>query len=188
VTVPLVIVLALAIGAIGGSSDSGSSNSTTNPTTGALPAISPSAPPHGDAQAAACALVIAQLPVQLGRLQPRVVHPHPDSPYVQAWGDPAVVLRCGVDRPKDLKPGSSAEFVTAGPDTGPFYDVTTSGSVNVFTTVDRGPYISVEVPSKYQGGDVMPPLSDAIAKALPAVCTTDPNVPNPDKLCTRRRT
>lgn len=184
-TVPLVIIVALAVGALSGAGDSGSSNSTTNPTAGALPPVSPSAPPHGTAQAAACNKVIEQLPVQLGKLLPRVVHT--DSPYVYAWGDPAVVLRCGVDRPKDLTAGSSAEFVTAGPDTGPFYDVTSDGSANVFTTVDRGPYISVEVPSKYQGADVMPPLSDVIAKALPAVCTTDPNTPDPEKLCTRRR-
>ena len=178
------VLIALAIGAATGSSNG--PDSTTNPTSGALPALSPSAPPHAVAEAAACNKVLEQLPVQLGALAPRIVHAHPDSPYVVAWGDPAVVLSCGAARPKDLVPGSSAQFVAAGPDTGPFYDVTRVGSANVFTAIDRGPYISVVVPSKYQGGDVMPPLSTAIAKALPAVCSADPNEPDVTKLCTRR--
>jgi hypothetical protein len=182
VAVPLVVLMAFAIGAITGGGDSGSAN----PTASALPALTPSAPPNASAQAAPCARLLAKLPVQLGTLPPRVVHTHPDSPYVVAWGDPAVVLACGVDRPKDLKPGSSAQFITAGPDSGPFYDVTTVGSSNVFTSVDRRPYISVTVPAKYQGADVVPPLSRAIAAALPPVCSTDPNEPNPDDLCTRR--
>jgi hypothetical protein len=181
--VPFVVIVALAIAAISGTGDSSSSGRTSGP----LPALTPAAPPHAAAQAAACNKVLEQLPVQLGSLQPRVVHTHPDTPYVVAWGDPAVVLTCGADRPKDLTPGSSTEFVTAGPDTGPFYDVTSSGGANLFTTVDRAAYIAVEVPSKYQGADVMPPLSQAIAKALPAVCSTDANTPNPDRLCTRRR-
>jgi len=97
------------------------------------------------------------------------------------------VFRCGVDRPKDLTPGSSTIFQSGGSESGPFYDVTSSGGANVWTTVDRGPYISVTVPQKYQGSAVIPPLSEAIAKALPAVCSTDPNTPDPAKLCTRRR-
>lgn len=182
---PLIVLIALAIAALTGVGKP--PGNTGNPTGGALPALTPSAPPHADQQAAPCAKVLEQLPVQLGKLQPRVVHTRPDSPFVVAWGDPAVVLSCGVDRPKDLTPGSSAEFVTAGPDTGPFYDVTRAGSANVFTTVDRQPYISIVVPSAYQGSAVLPPLSQAIAQALPAVCSTDPNSPDPAKLCTRRR-
>jgi hypothetical protein len=185
VTLPVVVLLALGIAAITGTGKS--ADSTTNPTAGALPALSASAPPHANAEAVACNKVLAQLPVQLGALPGRVVHTRPDSPYVVAWGDPAVVLSCGVDRPADLKPGSSAEFITGGVETGPFYDVTQSGGAEVYTTVDRQPYIAISVPAKYQGGDVLPPLSRAIARAVPAVCTTDPNTPDPDRLCTRRR-
>jgi Protein of unknown function (DUF3515) len=180
-----VVVIALAIGAISGSG--GGSDSTQNPTAAALPALTPSAPPRATAEAASCNKVLEQLPVRLGRLEPRVVHSHPDSPYVVAWGDPAVVLECGVDRPKDLVPGSATEFLAGGVTGGPFYDVTRRGAANVWTTVDRGPYLSITVPAKYQGADVLPPLSTAIAKALPAVCSTDPNEPDPTKLCTRRR-
>jgi hypothetical protein len=131
--------------------------------------------------------VLVELPVQLGTLAPRVVNPRPDSPYIVAWGNPPVVLRCGVDRPKALVPGSSAEFINGGDVAGPYFDVTRGQDGNVYTTVDRAPYISITVPTKYQGGTVLPPLSTAIAKALPAVCSTDPNEPDPDKLCTRRK-
>ena len=60
------------------------------------------------------------------------------------------------------------------------------GSANVFTTVDRAAYVSVTIPNKYQGGDVMPAISGAIATALPAVCSTD-NTQPVATLCTRRK-
>jgi hypothetical protein len=178
--VPLVVIIALVIAAVNGT---GGPDSTTNPTSGVLPPVNVPTPARQAAEVGACAKVTAKLPVQLGPLAPRIVH----APSVVAWGDPAVVLACGVGRPADLKPGSSTQFVTAGPDAGPFYDVTSSHGANVFTTVDRAAYISVTVPAKYQGANVMPPLSRAIAAALPPVCSTDPNEPDPAKLCTRRK-
>jgi hypothetical protein len=185
VTLPVVVLVALAIGAATGGNNS---NSTADPTAGVLPAVTASAPPQVAAQAGPCAMLLTHLPVQLGKLAPRVVHTKPDTPYVVAWGAPAVVLSCGVDRPKSLTPGSSAQFQSGGVETGPFYDVTAGSGGNVWTTVDRGPYISILVPRKYQGADVLPALSQAIAKALPAVCTTDSATPDPAKLCTRRST
>jgi hypothetical protein len=119
-------------------------------------------------------------------LAPRIVHTRPDTPFVVAWGDPAVVLACGTAKPKDLFAGSGFDFLAGGVSTGPFYDVTSSGGANVWTTVDRGPYISITIPARYQGSDVLPPLSKAIAAALPAVCETDPATPDPARLCTRR--
>jgi hypothetical protein len=151
-----------------------------------LPALTPPAPPHAAAEQGPCTKVLAKLPVQLGPLAQRVVHPRPDTPFVVAWGEPPVVLACGVDRPPSLHAGSSSQYFTNGPATGPFYDVTSSNGANVWTTIDRRPYIAITVPAKYQGGNVLPPLSQAIAEALPAVCTTDPNTPNPAELCTRR--
>lgn len=176
---PVVVLIALGIAALSGSGGDGTS------TTGPLPPVTAPAPPHADEEAGPCGRLLAQLPLQLGRLQPRVVHTKPETPYVVAWGDPAVVLSCGVDRPKDLNRTSGAEYIVAGPRTGPFYDVTSNGEVNTWTTVDRGPYIAISVPKDYQGSDVVPPLSQAIARALPAVCSTDPAAPE-SKRCTRR--
>jgi hypothetical protein len=136
------------------------------------------APPNAVAQTAPCAKVLAKLPVELGDLDPRVVHTEPETPYVVAWGDPAVLLSCGAERPTNLHRGSGAQYFVIGPARGPFWDaVPGDGDAAVYTTVDRGPYISVTVPKEYQGADVIPPLSRAIAKALPPVCSIAPDAP-----------
>lgn len=173
--------MGLALGLAG----SGGSDSHTNPTAVASP-LTTTAPSHATAETVPCTKVLQALSPQLGSLNPRVVHTTPDTPFVVAWGDPAIVLSCGVDRPKDLVAGSSTEYITGGNAAGPYYDVTTSGGANVYTTVDRGPYVAITIPAKYQGADYLPALSQAIAQALPAVCTTDPATPDLSKLCTRR--
>jgi hypothetical protein len=147
-----------------------------------------SAPPHAAEQAAPCAKVLAELPVQLGRLDPRVVHTTPDTPYVVAWGDPAVVLACGAAKPKALYPGSGEQVFNAGDLAGPYYMVSRSGNANVYTIIDRAPYVSITVPAKYQAAEILPALVGAVGKALPAVCTTEASAPDPAKLCTRRKT
>lgn len=179
---PLVVVVAFALNAVSGGSGGGSSASP-----GVLPAINASAPPNAASQSAACTKVLEALPVRLGTLTPRVVHTTPETPFVVAWGDPAVVLRCGAARPADLHADSGAQFILAGTsEAGPYYDVTKSRDGNVFTSVDRAAYVSVTIPTKYQGSDIMPPISAAIAKALPAVCSTD-NTQPVATLCTRRK-
>lgn len=180
---PLVIIVALTLGSLSG----GGPDSHQNPTSGVLPPVVVSAPPHAEAEAAPCAKVLAQLPVQLGNLDPRVVHTTPPTPNVVAWGDPAIVLACGVDRPKDLHPGSSAQYFSNRGGAGPFYDVTRSGNANVYTTVDRAAYVSITIPAAYQAARPLSTLLAAIGKALPAVCVVNANEPNPDKLCTRRK-
>jgi hypothetical protein len=51
---------------------------------------------------AQCAAVVGVLPVRLDALDPRVVAPA--SSLVRAWGDPAIVLRCGVPDPPGYDP------------------------------------------------------------------------------------
>lgn len=176
------IIVALVIVAVGGG---GGGSPTPGP---ARPSpLDLAAPPHVGTQAANCAKVLERLPVTLRGLDPRVVHTTPDTPYVVAWGDPAIVLRCGVDRPADLGPGSSAVYVNAGSLAGPYFDVTRRSGANVYTTVDRAAYVSVTVPAKYPADSSLGPLAEDIAAALPAVCSTSPNEPDPAKLCTRRK-
>jgi len=152
------------------------------------PVVEATAPPHAVEQTAACGKVLAQLPVQLGRLDPRVVHTKPDTPYVVAWGDPPVILACGVDKPKALFPGSDEQVFNAGDLAGPYYLVSRSGNANVYTIIDRAPYVSITVPAKYQAAEILPALVGAVGKALPAVCSTEASTPDPAKLCTRRKT
>ena len=73
--------------------------------------------------------VVAELPVQLGTLAPRVVRTSLGD--VVAWGDPPVVLACGAAKPKALYPGSGEQVFNAGEVAGPYYMVDRSGEANV---------------------------------------------------------
>ena len=122
------------------------------------------APPAPDAATqAACVKVFAKLPVQLGGLAPR--RTDTDSSFVAAWGNPAVVVRCGVARSAVFGTPEAAQLVEVNsvlwqPD--PQRDRT------VYTTVDRGVAIDVTVPA---GADQPLPLLAPAVSALPALCT-----------------
>ena len=177
-TLPCVVILALLFGLLSGGT--GSTSSSSSPAV--LPALSLPAPPSSTATAGPCTALLSVLPTALGTLAPRVVHPTPDSLFVVAWGDPAVVLRCGVDRPAHLAPSSSALLVII--DGVAFLPVQARDST-VFTAIDRAAYVEVTVPKSYP----QPPLAalaDAIAKAMKPVCST-PDLPSTLPSCLTRR-
>jgi hypothetical protein len=146
------------------------------------------ASPVNGATAGDCAKVLTALPARLADLNQRRVISL--SPYVVAWGDPAVVLRCGVSRPAVLTPGSSELLFPIRGATGTvIWAPVNLPTQNIFTTVDRSVYIEVTVPTSYRQPPLAP-LSDAIATVLPAVCRVpQPGQPPPPPatLCTRRR-
>ncbi len=154
---------------------------TSPHSTGPLPAVSISAAaPIGKAEAD-CVKVFAKLPVQLGDLAPRIVHS--DSTFVAAWGDPAVVLKCGTPRPAELV-GQSAALVIRINDVD--WLPHQSGDATEFTAIDRSVYLQVTVP-KRQSSDPLAVLSDAV-KALSSVCSSQNSqgtVPEA-QLCTNR--
>lgn len=140
----------------------------------------------------ACDALMAALPDKFQMLDKREVDS--TSTQVAAWGDPATVLRCGVDRPAGLAPGSTAQQ---------FYinDVlwqpqeNEAGTVDptkplIITVVDRDVYIEVTSPNGTRL-DATPLISDVIKRVFPdAVCLgqssgATPLVPD-DQLCTRR--
>ncbi|MEP6598196.1 MAG: DUF3515 domain-containing protein [Actinomycetota bacterium] len=183
--VPITVLLAFALAS--GRGDS--STATIGRATGqppVLPPITVPAPPSDAASAAPCIQVLSVLPVQLGPLAPRVVTPStPGSPFVVAWGDPPVVMRCGVARPAQLAPESSEFLVLVG---GVNWLPIKQAAATVFVSIDRPVYIEVTVPQQltYQP---LPILGEAIASKLAAVCTVpQPAVPapTPSTLCTRR--
>jgi hypothetical protein len=181
VAVPLTVLLAFLLtrpGTRPGTSGQPGAASGT-PRTGTGP-VTVAAPEHADdATKAACVAVFARLPVQLGTLPARKTDS--DSSFVAAWGEPATVLRCGVNRPGDLTPRSAALVVDVN---GVQWLPKQAPAATVFTTIDRAVYIEVTVPS-VRAFD--PALSDAV-RALPAVCAaqnasgTEPTT----RLCTRR--
>lgn len=111
--------------------------------------------PRGDA-ARFCADLVGSLPESLEEGAVRDVEP--ESAYVAAYADPAIVLRCGVDEPAEY--GPTVELVTVNdvdwlpveqPDGVAFY---APGLIA---------WIRVDVPSAYTPGTfALTELSDAI--------------------------
>lgn len=80
-----------------------------------------------------------------------------------AWGDPAIILRCGVEKPAELGPASRCDMVGG---VGWFTETTSDGLL--FTTIGREFYVSVEVPHAYE------PEADALADLADLVARHDP--------------
>ncbi|MGN6609568.1 MAG: DUF3515 domain-containing protein [Jatrophihabitans sp.] len=148
---------------------------------GALPAVTAPAPPLASAHQAECTEVLQKLPIQLSGLVQRVVHPTPDTPFVVAWGQPPVIWSCGVERPKELTPGSSAQAVAVD---GVWFLPVASKDETIWTAVDRSVYFQVVVPKGY-AQPPLAPIADAIA-TLPQVCVIDASKPLSQQ-CTRRK-
>ena len=193
ITVPLVVVLAFAFTA-GKGDGNGTANSSGADSTRVLSPVTAAAIPPNPAADPGCVKVFAKLPVQLGTLAPRVARA--TSTFVAAWGDPAVILRCGVPRPGELIPGNADLVLDIGTGAGATTEwlpkKTSAGTY--FTTIDRSVYVEVFVPGELQSSAPLPGLSQAIAAALPAVCQAQPNPyptnPGPElqkTLCVYRR-
>ena len=89
----------------------------------------------------------------------------PESPLTAAWGEPAIIVRCGVDRPAALEPSSQLTTVN---DVDWFAEELTGGYL--FTTYGRKAYVEVTVPNDYapEIGPVTE-LSAAVADTVPKV-------------------
>ena len=186
IAVPLVVVLVIVL-ALVNSAGTNDASPTAQPSGTLLPAVTPSAPPDLPSAAADCGKLIAALPITLGSLAGRPSRPDVSyQTYTAAWGDPAVVLRCGVPRPATLVPLSSAQAFALD---GVNVFEATQGKDNVFTVIDRPVYIDVSVPNAYPSPPIQP-LMDAVAKTLTQVCTTQQvggaQVPTA-QLCTQRK-
>jgi len=131
---------------------------------GPLPAVTVAAPPSPDAATqAACVRVFAKLPVQLGDLVPRKTDT--DSSFVAAWGEPAIVFRCGVAKPAVLGSPQAAQLLDVN---GVIWQPDPRRNATVYTAVDRSVYLEVTVPA---GADQPLPLLAPAVQALPQRCT-----------------
>jgi len=105
-----------------------------------------------------CADLLDALPRLVLDGQMRDVEPR--NALAAAWGDPAVVLRCGVERPAQLEPSSPCLVAN---DVGWFTDEGSDSEV-VFTTIGRSTYVEVTVPDAYpQPGGALAELAQAIS-------------------------
>jgi hypothetical protein len=145
VLVPVVAVLLVLVNlADGGSSTDGPvadvSGTTASPR-GDLPPVVVDTPDVTPAADLACPALMQQLPVELAGETSRMVSS--DTPHAYAWGDPPVVLVCGVAPPSGYVQGTQG-IVINGVEW--FVDTTDPDTV-VWTTVDRTVPVQMQVPA-----------------------------------------
>ncbi len=159
VAVPLTVLLALLLARPDTDPEPAPSPSPTAPA--ALPAIRVEAPPEPSAAGQRdCRELISALPTTLGDRPARPVDS--SSPYVVAWGEPPVVLRCGVPRPAGFL--ATAETLVIS---GVTWFAERRGATTAWTAVDRPVYVEVLAPAD-AASDPPARLSTAFSRALPA--------------------
>lgn len=135
---------------------------------GTTAAITNVAPTSAGAGAALCKDLLDALPASVGELTQR---PVPGNSVAAGWGDPPVVLVCGVPKPEGLVATSELSgvnnvswLVKNAIDTSS-YGI--PGENTVWTAVDRKVYVTVAIPNSQDNPSVMSPLSTVIDKVVP---------------------
>lgn len=118
----------------------------------------------------ACAALDAALPDQLGGLPRRTIQQGDDPSLtgVAAWGEPAVILRCGVPTPGELTCSSSVQEV----DGVAWLPISGGGDTSYFV-VDRSVRIALTIPDEVTSTGPWQDASTLIAATLPErdICT-----------------
>jgi hypothetical protein len=157
VVVALVVLVNVLGGSDGGPADVSGATATAREDLPVLPVEVPPVTPEADAS---CPALMKTLPLELSGQQSRRVKS--DTPFAYAWGDPPVVLVCGVDRPAGWVVGASAIQINGVQ----FYVDTDDPDTTVWTTVDRPVYVEISLPSSVDSAPVTA-LTPQIAQALP---------------------
>ena len=163
VAVPVTLVLlavAVVAGLRAGSGTESVAPATSAPASAAaLPSIKIAPPPALSAgQQQACQELISALPTDLGDLPARPVDS--PSPYVAAWGEPAVTLRCGVARPPSFVATADVQQIN-----GVSWFAERRGPTTAWVVVDRPVYVEVLAPAAAASAPVAR-LSTAVTAAL----------------------
>jgi hypothetical protein len=159
-----VVALAVLVHVLGGAGDGNGAaaqvsggTSTSREDLPVLPVDVPPVTPEADAS---CPALMSTLPLELAGKPSRRVQS--DSPYAYAWGDPAVILICGVDRPAGYVAGVSAIQINGVQ----WYVDTSDPDTTVWTTIDRPVYVQISLPASVDSAPVTA-LTPQIAHALP---------------------
>ncbi len=108
----------------------------------------------------ACAALVEDLPDVVSDAVRRDVESEP--PGVAAWGEPPIVLRCGVELPGEYRPDAQLLDV----DGIGWLPVDGEGGT-FFTVADREPFVEVAVPDDYA------PEAEVLADLSPAITAND---------------
>ena len=169
VLVPLVVAVVVLVNVLGGRAGAPDHSGHGGPADiggGApsgradLPVLPVEVPPVTPEADASCPAVMSGLPLDLQAEPSRKVQS--DSPFAYAWGEPPVVLVCGVPRPAGYVVGASAIQING---VQWFVDISDPAKT-VWTTVDRPVYVEVTLPPSVDSAPVTA-LTVPIAQALP---------------------
>ncbi len=125
-----------------------------------LPVLPVAVPPPTPEAEANCPALIRALPLDLLGEPARLVDS--DTPYAAAWGEPPIVLVCGVPQPAGLVPGEGLLQI----DGIPWY-VEQTDEATVWTAVDRAALVEVTLPPDVDSAPVTV-LSGVLADTVPA--------------------
>ncbi|WP_369253755.1 DUF3515 domain-containing protein [Geodermatophilus amargosae] len=161
---PVLVVLVVLVNVRGGSDDGPAADvdGTTAPQRAEdLPVLPVEVPPPTPEADANCPALMAALPLDLTGEPARLVDS--DTPYAAAWGDPAVVLVCGVPQPAGLVAGEGLlqiDRVT--------WFVEQTDEATTWTAVDRAALVQVTLPPDVDSAPVTV-LSGVLGDTLPAL-------------------
>jgi hypothetical protein len=85
------------------------------------------------------------------------------TPVGEAWGDPAIVLRCGVGRPADYDPLAGCQTANGVDWYVPLEGMNDQSVDVVMTTIGRSPSVEVTLPAQYR------PPTDAMVDLAPVI-------------------
>lgn len=108
----------------------------------------------------ACPVLMGQLPLEVAEETSRQVDS--DTPFAYAWGDPPVVLVCGVAPPAGYAPDSGTLAISGVE----WFVDDTDPDVYVWTTVDRLVPVEVRVPAEYDSA-LVTAVSPIIDTSIP---------------------
>ncbi|MCV2488923.1 DUF3515 domain-containing protein [Geodermatophilus sp. YIM 151500] len=153
---PVVVVVAVLVNVLGPDGDARPAGDGapaevggTVPTPRAeLPVLPVPVPPVTPEAEAACPGLMAELPLELAGEPSRRVDS--DTPYAYAWGEPPLVLVCGVDRPEGFDLGASLIQINGVQ----WFVDTDDPDLTVWTAVDRPVYVEVQVPAAVDSAGV----------------------------------
>ncbi|MGW0914914.1 DUF3515 domain-containing protein [Streptomyces sp. NPDC002784] len=99
--------------------------------------------------------------------------PGPASALTAGWGNPEIILRCGVSRPpKMIDPkvaeGRDSDAVAGGVNGVDWLMEQRDGGAYRFTCANREAYVEVTVPEGVDSSAVLIDLAPAVKKAIPA--------------------
>ena len=126
-----------------------------------LPVLPVEVPPPTPEADVNCPALMQALPLDLLGEPSRLVDS--DTPYAAAWGEPPVVLVCGVPQPAGLVPGEGL-FTINGVT---WYVDQSDPEATVWTAVDRAVYVQVTLPADVDSAPVTA-LSDVLVDTVPA--------------------